>query len=352
VVDLNRYIEKFLSNKWRAATLLDQVDVIVWDEVNEYLAKLPSYTFTKLQRNQTNQGQSMKAILQHGSMNVDESQAEAELPYQATLSLLGSYILVRCRHKACLEGITEYFSTALCETWCTADIVIDCQWEKAERYLFRARPVEDPIEHLAGVRVHMFGRLALEDWPYKEPPLPPFLLEPFVNRFVGLHAAAVEAPNGKGLVVVGNQGSGKTTISVDITNNYGCHILTDETTFIHRRTRFVEPFVGPIGLRDKNSSKRIVPASKVCQRIAMKPVSITHLVFLEAADIQRGELLPIDANTTFRFLLKHHLNVGCTIDEAVVTLLQLSRSVSSALFRYGAYKDLLDAGVPFMDFIQ
>jgi hypothetical protein len=43
---------------------------------------------------------------------------------------------------------------------------------------------------------------------------------------------------------------------------------------------------------------------------------------------------------TFNLLLKHHLNVGCDADEAVVTLMQLSRNVHASVYHYSAFYDL------------
>jgi hypothetical protein len=61
--------------------------------------------------------------------------------------------------------------------------------------------------------------------------------------------------------------------------------------------------------------------------------------------MERGhELVEISPGATLPLLLKHHVEVGCEIDEALVTLAQLARNVPAACFRYGGYESLKEAG--------
>jgi hypothetical protein len=267
-----------------------------------------------------------------------------EFPYQITLFLLGCHILVKCKHKQCLDGIATIFSPVICTPWHTPDVVVDCDWEKAERYLFRTRPHEDTAP-LSGVRVHTQGKLAESEWPFLDPPIPPFVVEPFQNRFIGLHAGSVQTPTGECFIFLGNRGSGKTTTTLALVNNHKCRLLTDETVFIHRRTKLVEPFPRSVHLgemRNGSFRKVSVSADKACQAVTDKPALVTHIVFLEPDQkVQGQEFSRITPAEAFKNFLKHHLNAGCSPDESMVTLTQLAREVPAFTYRYNTYEDLL-----------
>ncbi|WP_026730841.1 hypothetical protein [Fischerella sp. PCC 9605] len=267
-----------------------------------------------------------------------------EFPYQVTLFLLGCQILIRCKYKVCLDGIAATFSPVVCIPSHTPDVVIDCDWEKAGRYLFRTRPPED-TEPLFGVQVHTQGKLAESDWPFLEPPIPPLVVEPFRNRFIGLHAGSVQTSSGKCLIFLGNRGSGKTTTTLALVNNHKCSLLTDETVFIHRRTKLVEPFPRSVHLRETHNGslrKVSVSADKACQVVADKPALATHIIFLEPDEkVQEQEFSSLTPAEAFRNFLKHHLNAGCCPDESMVTLFKLACEVPAFMYRYTTYEDLL-----------
>jgi hypothetical protein len=251
----------------------------------------------------------------------------SNFPYQQTFFLLGCYILVRCKHFSCLEGIRSYFSSSLCEPWRTPDVIIDCDWQEIDRYFFRSRPIEDGIP-LKGVRVHTQKNVMSEDWSFSSPPMPPFALEPFRNRFVGLHGAAIQLDDNKCLILVGKQGSGKTTSSVELVNKYGYRLLTDETVLVHRRTRLVEPFPRAMGIKDSITTEKLaLPAKQVCKKIANTPVLATHIIFLEPdSKNSKNDFSLITPATTFVNFLPHHLDVGCNPDEAIATLSALQEN--------------------------
>ena len=274
-------------------------------------------------------------------------------PYHQTFFLLGCYILVRCKYQSCLKGITDYFSNSVCEPWCTPDVIIDCDWQEPDRYLFRSRPEKDGIP-LKGVRVHTPKNIANEDWSFSSPPMPPFIVEPFRNRFVGLHGASVKVSDNKCLIIIGHQGSGKTTSSVELVNNYGCQLLTDETVLIHKRTRLVEPFPRAIGIKSsKNSNKVALPASTVCSQISSIPALATHIIFLEPnSGNQSNDFSLIKPSETLKKFLYHHLDVGCNPEDATVTLFHLAREIVAASFRYNSYEDLKNSVSTFIEFTK
>lgn len=266
-----------------------------------------------------------------------------DFPYKGNLSLLGCQILIRCKYKQCFQEIMEMFSPVATTTWGTSDVVIDCNWKAAGRYLFRTRPADS--KPLNGVRVHTKGKIATDDWSYLDPPIPPFVIDPFRERFVAFHAGSVQTPDGKCIIVLGNRGSGKTTTTLALVNSYQCSLLTDETVFLHKRTRLIEPFPRSVHLRDtdNNSLKKIgVAADKACKLVAHQASLATHMIFLKPnEEVQAGELLKLSSAETMENLLQHHLYAGCSPDESMVTLTQLARELSSFAYRYHTFKDLL-----------
>jgi hypothetical protein len=268
-----------------------------------------------------------------------------EFPYQVTLFLLGCHLLVRCKYKECLDQISQTFSPVICTPWSTPDVIVDCKWKKAGRYLFRTRPAENSGP-LIGVQVHTQGKLAESDWLYLEPPIPPFIVEPFRNRFIALHAGSVKTSNNNCLIFLGNRGSGKTTTTLILVDKYHCSLLTDEIVCIHKRTKLVEPFPRSVHVREngngKNPQKIAVSADKACRTVANQSALATHIIFLEPNGIfGKQEFLKISPSETFKNLLKHNLNAGCCPDESMVTLVQLAYELPAFMYRYGRYEDLL-----------
>lgn len=267
----------------------------------------------------------------------------SDFPYSFTLGLLGGTILIRCKHHHCAEEIARFYASVTIDAWCTPDVIVDCDWSELGPYLFRARP-EDKPGPLKGVRVHVPGQLYPTEWEFSHPPVPPFAIDPFRQRFLGIHAAAVTTVEGRALLVVGGKSSGKTTVALGMVDQYGCQLLTDETVCIHRRTALVEPFPRPMGVirRDEEKLEKVpTPAHEACRSIAREPAQATHIICLEklpgTATSSFDELSPAQA---FRALTRHQLNTGCCADEAMVTLAQLARRLPTAVFRYCSYNEL------------
>jgi hypothetical protein len=272
--------------------------------------------------------------------------------YVASFAVLGGHVLVRARHARCLAGIEDHLSAARIEPWTTPDQIVECTWPEAGRYLFRSRSSRPGgVEPLAGVRVFAHGQVeparAVEageagEWPFTDPPLPAFRLSPFRDRFVGLHAAAVALPAG-GVLVAGARGAGKSTVALDLVNHLGGALLTDETVFLHRRTAIVEPYACPVGIWEDGRLKRRAPATLACRRVATAPAAIGALVLLRRVPGPAG-VKSLGAAEAFQGMLSHHVDVGSSPDEAMITLAMLARQVPAATATWCSYPDL--AGLP------
>jgi hypothetical protein len=289
-----------------------------------------------------------------------QSKSDAERPLELKLSLLGAHILVRCKHKTCLDGIALHFSPHITQKDRTPDVIVDCDWEESGRYLFRSRPSEKTGVPLEGVRVHHQGNFSETDWTPVSPPLPPFDLPPFRDRFVGLHAAAVKSPRGRGVLLIGERGSGKSTLSVKLANERGFEFLTDEVVCIHRRTLIVEPFGMAVGLKrdpsDPGMGKLLVAADKLVPKVARAPVQVSHTIFLSpyahGGESRPAALEKVAPNAVFRNLLAHHLDVGSSMDESLVTLLNIAENTIGAQLKYQTFEELFRSDELITEFVE
>lgn len=185
-------------------------------------------------------------------------------------------------------------------------------------------------------------------WRSLDPPIPPMNANAFRGRFVALHAAAVHHPDLGAVVIAGDKGAGKTTVSVGMVNEHGCALYTDELTHIHRRTAIVEPFPRSVGIADAYDRatgappvKRARPAPEVCDTIAAHPGRVTHLVFMHPDPAQDApSLRQISRSSALRWLMHHQLDVDTDPDEAILTLTALARGTRAFECHYHGYKQL------------
>lgn len=268
-----------------------------------------------------------------------------EFPYPVMLFLLGGFILIRCKYKECAEEIKRNFVLNVVEkAWSTPDVMITCDWKHAGRYLFRSRPRSEP-DILEGVKILSKGKASFQPWSFYDPPIPPYSISPFKERFIGLHGAAVKTPKGNGLLILGKRGSGKTTTSLELSNRYGCHLLTDETILIHKRSNIVEPFLRQIKQRQSENDEIkpvIKPANEACKNVAMSPMLATQAIFLERKqNLFKSYMRNISKAEALKFLLKHHIDLGCNLDEAMFTLAYLANTMRFSIFYYSTHDELL-----------
>ncbi len=270
-------------------------------------------------------------------------QMSNDYPYSSTFNILGGVTWVRCKYRDCLEDIRSHFSCSESRETVTPDVVVYCDSPRASRYLFRARPtpISGPLED---VKLMTAGTgNALRAWRSHYPVLPPLAIEPFANRFVGIHASAVIQPNGEAILFAGERGAGKSTVAVDWVNHGDCSLLTDETVFLHRRTAIVEPFPIAIGLKQgaAQQGKELIPACRAVRRVAAEPAVVKAVVLLFPDSSQTSySLQQLGDGEGLRGLLRHHLDVGADLDESMITLAFLAAGTPMWSFRYNGYANL------------
>ncbi|WP_188433770.1 hypothetical protein [Kroppenstedtia guangzhouensis] len=164
------------------------------------------------------------------------------------------------------------------------------------------------------------------------------------DRFVGLHAGAVVTDNNQAMLFIGPSGSGKTTSTSVLVNSHSCHLLTDETVFIHRRTSLVEPFHREIRAVQPDPEtgvlkKKSIHVDVFYDSVYTQPVPATHGVFLEPGSY--AGIRPIYPAEALKRLIDNHLYLGCDYDEALVTLGLLAKDLSFVVLNYKTYDQLI-----------
>ena len=266
--------------------------------------------------------------------------AEKSFRFRLYIEALGGLVLICCRHEACRDGIRRYYSPLVRDTpWRSPDITIYVEWPQSDRYLYRARPARAPLA-LDGVWVRRHGQEAVA-WESLTPPLPPLCEPPFAGRFYGLHGACFSFDNSTAIIVAGSSGSGKTSMAVEACVNHGATLLTDETVILHNRTVIAEPFPRAIGLRSADgATKEVLPADAIVPRIGTVPLPVRRLLFLSSESGGTPVLQGLRPTQTFGLLVQHHLDVGGPIDDGIVSLATMARSLPAELFRYGSASQL------------
>ncbi|WP_427914879.1 hypothetical protein ACPWT1_08195 [Ramlibacter sp. MMS24-I3-19] len=176
--------------------------------------------------------------------------------YKTDLFLLGAHITVLCVQKETRDSIEVFFDGALASqvmgyaSTPDYEIRIDGPFS---RELIRGRPPE--FGPLTGVSVTPRGGERITPWHHLSPPLPPTEAGVLRKRFVGFHAAAVMNGSGAACLLVGLRGSGKSSLSIRLAQQYGHVLLTDEETFLHSRSLFVEPFPRAVHIGTSSTEK-------------------------------------------------------------------------------------------------
>jgi hypothetical protein len=241
------------------------------------------------------------------------------LPSERSYEVLGSLLTVRCAHEACAQAIDRFFGPLGSAPWTTPDWIVECDLRTPSRQLFRERASSEPLE---GVRVQLRGQERPEPWTAPQPPLLPLASDPLRDRFVGLHGACLAIGTERAALVVGDRAAGKTTLATTLpAAGGGWALMSDEWSFLLRRTAIAHPFPQAIGILDRGEKTWWRADEVVPVQTAPRPV--TDVVFLEAG--AGAEVEPVEPVAALRLLQQHHLDTGTSQDEGMVTLARLVR---------------------------
>ncbi|GEM_PF-1087832 len=275
----------------------------------------------------------------------DETELIINVKNVESIDILGGIIEVRCTFEECLNGIKRFFSASIVQRDIVPDIIIYCDWEKSDRYLFRTRPHLNQELILEGVYYQEFGSSKIIPWDSYQPVLPPFVKEPFLNSFVALHAGAVKNSNNQAFLFVGSRASGKTTSTLELVNsNYQFELLTDETVYCRKRSIYVEPFPRLVLPREEINSdivKRMLPATEAFFKVASSGAIVSHIFYLKPEEnAQKPSIIEISNEESYRYLVEHYQYAGTEFKESLLTLHRISAHAKASVVSYSTYHDL------------
>jgi hypothetical protein len=348
-------IELLFSRRWRFRKFFnDKTHVISWDSASRQMFNVPVCLFNKVSQQDVAGKATFSEVFEtvcHKLGSAPSTPDRFSSSLQVHMHVLNCNLLVRCKFSTCLDRIKQVFSFYIVEGDRSPDYIIDCDWKDCEDELFVFRS-SDYLPPMKGVRVHPFGSISNNDWGYPQAPLPPLSIGPLNDQFVGLHSAVVKTPGGKGLLIIGESGSGKTSTALELATNYQCSLLSDEFAFIHKRTALVESFAIPIGIIKPGSEKIYYQAETLVTNLCRDAILITHAVLLERRNDAEVSFERIDAYGTLKLFLNNHQDFQCNIDECILTLMGLAGKISAAKFNYSKYEELIQGCSRFLDFCE
>ncbi len=244
----------------------------------------------------------------------------SDLAFERSYEVFGSLLLVRSAHEACAQAIDRFFGPLSSVPWTTPDWIVECDLETASRWLFRERSSTEALE---GVRVQLRGEDRPRPWTASQPPLLPLTADPLRGRFVGLHGATLAIGADQAVLIVGERNAGKTTLATTLpAAGSNCALMSDEWSFLLRRTTVAYPFPQALGIVDSGGRKSWWRSDDVVP-VQTAPRRVSHVVFLEGGASRDVE--PVGRLDALRLLQQHHLATGSSQDEGMVTLARLAR---------------------------
>lgn len=268
--------------------------------------------------------------------------------------MLGGLLGVIAPHRACAADIRRFLGPMSAETYRTPDLLILCTQRRASKFLFRARESDGTVP-LDGVYFRRPGDKDWSPWLSADPPLPPLSLDPFAGRFLALHAACVWREDLGGVLFAGTRGAGKTTMALALARRHGFDLLTDETAFLRVRSVLVEPFPRALGVFKNTrgrSGKVSVRADRAVSRVRREACVVRHAVFLKPCPDGRLRIRHIDRETALAALLTAARRSGVEVQETVISLFELVRSVREPVeISHSGYDQLSRVPEMFLEFI-
>jgi len=90
-----------------------------------------------------------------------------------------------------------------------------------------------------------------ELWNHFHTPIPPFLVEPYVGKYLLLHGCGVCSQDGKTTLIIGDSMSGKTYLTLRLLQE-SYKLVTDDLVVFDYDNELLLPYSKPIGLRENS----------------------------------------------------------------------------------------------------
>lgn len=255
------------------------------------------------------------------------------------LSTLGCEITFKFTHPRAADQARQLFGPLLSKPWSTPDFILFCHWHELTKHLIRTR-TDGENQALAGFEVYSSEFPDGTPWKSASPPFPPIELVPLAGRFIRLHGAAVSDMSARVLVILGESGFGKTTLSSELCMEHGYRLLADEDVFLYRRSSVVEPFTNGDGPWAAGTNGARALWTRCPELVSSTPAVVSAILALRP--IQDGADMPRETTSgeLLRELLHSQRPGGSAHEEGIATLTRLARSTPGFKISGQNYKTL------------
>lgn len=241
------------------------------------------------------------------------------------VEICGSIIRITSLFPKTIDFIREELRDSISKLLTSSDVVAEFVKDEIDKRFLRAIDETDRVRQGA-----VWKNSWTEDWKEfdsKLPIIPPFKADVFANRFVCLHAALLSIDGYKGIIVCGNQGTGKTTFSLIACKNLGLSLLSDEVTLIEFKTLNAFGVPIPIGIYDTYGIKKRAVASEYMpiQKSSIKPIAIIVLSNSDEEKFYHAK----STSEALSWLLPHHRNIDNDLSSDIYALMKLAESLQT-----------------------
>lgn len=260
------------------------------------------------------------------------------------LSALGCEVTFEFTHACPAEQARRLFEPLLSTPWSTPDFFLVCRWPNLTRHLIRSR-TDGESKALTGFEIYSSEYPDGVPWESSSPPFPPVGLAPLAGRFVRLHGAAVADMSGRVLVILGESGFGKTTLSSELCVEHGYRLLTDEDVFLYQRSNVVEPFPNGDGpwVAGTNSARSLW--TKRPELVSVTPAVVSAILTLRPRRGCTEKDIPRETSSgaLLRSLLNSQRPGGSSHEAGIATFARLARTTSGFELAGQHYEHLREA---------
>lgn len=137
-----------------------------------------------------------------------------------------------------------------------------------------------------------------DDFPFC---IPPFI-DPSFNRDIAVYSGAVIKKNGKSILIIGQNYTGKTSLGYYLVSNLGWSLLADSLVMFKKNSGECLPYHSPIGLRGET------------RELFLKQHEMSTMVFRSTISVDTGPVLLVRA----RDAMKRLANSPTLVDQIVL----------------------------------
>lgn len=256
---------------------------------------------------------------------LQSSPSPRALPYSLDVELLGSRLRLQSEDGEIAAHIQEDLGALAPRLRRSAEVLVCAAPGQPWNPAYHAVPGPR-----AGFQVRQRRGEVWEDVAPSLPVVPPVGSPPFAGRFLALHAALLVAPSGRGLLVCGDPGTGKTSAALWAGGIEGASVATDELAMLDLQTGLLYGIPIPLAVRqsgEEDGARTHLPLAKA-GAVQGGAIRLRDVVVLEARGAgPRPPARAGSAQEAFGWVVPHLRWVGA---DAVSTIAGLTTLLEGA----------------------